>query len=147
MESGELLAHIAGRELKAPVHLIQHGETLFIGALGTGSILALDLTSTPLSGELKARVVIDGKLDAPSGFAVGPTAIFTLPSERSSECDGFRPTGRKKGRSLMTFRTCQSSSSMFPEKSQCALCRLLTTSGSGECSQQSSRTIPFATYT
>ena len=44
VQSGELMAHITGRELKAPVHLILHGETLYIGASGTGSILALDLT-------------------------------------------------------------------------------------------------------
>jgi integrase len=56
------VARIKGRALKAPVHLILHGETLYIGASGTGSILALDLTSTPPSGKLEARVVIDGKL-------------------------------------------------------------------------------------
>ena len=50
VQSGELMAHITGRALKAPVHLILHGETLYIGASGTGSILALDLTSTPPSG-------------------------------------------------------------------------------------------------
>ena len=72
VQSGQLMAHIAGRELEAPVHLIMHGETLYIGASGTGSILALELTSTPASGKLKARVVIDGKLDSPSGFAIGP---------------------------------------------------------------------------
>src|SRR6201987_4783387 len=72
VQSGELMARITGRELVAPVHLILHGETLYIGASGTGSILTLDLTSTPPSGEFKARIVIDGKLDAPSGFAIGP---------------------------------------------------------------------------
>ncbi len=54
VQSGELIARITGRELKAPVHLILHGETLYIGASGTGSILALDLKSMPLSDELKA---------------------------------------------------------------------------------------------
>jgi hypothetical protein len=118
VQSGELMAHIAGRVLQAPVHLILHGETLYIGAAGTGSILALDLTSTPPSGKLKARVVIDGGLDAPPASPSARTAIFTWPSGRSSGCGAFPPRGRKRGRSLMTFRTCRSSSSMFPEKSQ-----------------------------
>ena len=48
------MAHISGPELKAPVHLIRHGERLYIGASGTGSILALDLTSSLPSGNLKA---------------------------------------------------------------------------------------------
>jgi hypothetical protein len=91
VRTGELLAHVTGRELEAAVHLILHGETLYIGASGTGSILALDLTMPP-SGELKARVVIEKKLDAPSGFAIAPTAIFTWPSGRSSGCDAFPPT-------------------------------------------------------
>lgn len=71
--SGELVAGIRGRALEAPVHLLLHGETRYIGAVGTGSILALDLTSTPPRGELKPRVVINGKLDASSGFGGGPT--------------------------------------------------------------------------
>ena len=67
VQSGALVAHIKQHALKAPVHLLLHGETLYIDASGTGSILALDLTSTPPSRKLKARVVIDGKLDTPSG--------------------------------------------------------------------------------
>jgi hypothetical protein len=50
------MVRVKGRELEAPVHLILHGETLYIGASGTGSILALDLTSTPPRGKLKALV-------------------------------------------------------------------------------------------
>ena len=50
VQSGELMARITGRVRSAAlrVHLILHGETLYIGAAsGTGSIPALDLTSTP----------------------------------------------------------------------------------------------------
>ena len=68
VQSGALMAHITGPALQAPVHLILHGETLYIGASGTGSILALDLTSTPPSGKLKARVARIA--DAPSGFVL-----------------------------------------------------------------------------
>ncbi len=97
VQSGELMAHVAGHELEAPVHLILHGETLYIGASGTGSILALDLTSTPPSGKLKARVVIDGKLDAPSGFAVGPDGDLYVAERKKQRVRRFSSKGEKKG--------------------------------------------------
>ena len=97
MESGELLAHITGGTLEAPVHLVLHGEKLFIGASGTGSILALDLTPTPPSGELRARVVIDGKLDAPSGFAVGPDGDLYVAERKKQRVRRFSSEGKKKG--------------------------------------------------
>ena len=96
VQSGELMARITGPELVAPVHLILHGETLYIGASGTGSILALDL-STPLSGELKARVVIDGKLDTPSGFAIGPDGDLYVAERKKQRVRRFSPEGKKKG--------------------------------------------------
>jgi sugar lactone lactonase YvrE len=97
VQSGELMAHITGRALGAPVHLILHGETLYIGASGTGSILALELTSTPPSGKLKARVVIDGKLDAPSGFAVGPDGDLYVAERKKQRVRRFSSKGKKKG--------------------------------------------------
>jgi DNA-binding beta-propeller fold protein YncE len=97
VQSGELIAHITGRALEAPVHLILHGETLYIGASSTGSILALDLTSTPPSGKLKARVVIDGKLDSPSGFAVGPDGDLYVAERKKQRVRRFSSSGEKKG--------------------------------------------------
>jgi hypothetical protein len=97
VQSGELLARITGRQLKAPVHLILHGETLYIGASGSGSILALDLTSTPPKGELEARVVIDGKLDAPSGFAVGPDGHLYVAERKKQRVRRFYSDGKKEG--------------------------------------------------
>jgi hypothetical protein len=96
VQSGELLAHITGQMLKAPVHLVLHGETLYIGASGTGSILTQDL-STPPSGELKARVVIDGKLEAPSGFAVGPDGDLYVAERKKLRVRRFSSDGKKKG--------------------------------------------------
>ena len=96
VQSGELLAHITGRTLKAPVHLVLHGETLYIGASGAGSILALDL-STPPSGELKARVVIDGKLDTPSGVGVGPDGDLYVAERKKLRVRRFSSDGKKKG--------------------------------------------------
>ena len=97
VRSGELMARVTGRELKAPVHLILHGETLYIGASGTGSILALDLTSTPPKGEIKARVVIDGKLDSPSGFAVGPDGDLYVAERKKQRVRRFSTKGKKMG--------------------------------------------------
>ena len=39
------MAHITGRELEAPVHLVLHGKKHLHRRLGTGSILVPDLTS------------------------------------------------------------------------------------------------------
>ena len=125
VQFGELWAHITGQMLKAPVHLVLHGETLYIGASGTGSILTLDL-STPPSGELKARVVIEGKLEAPSGFAVGPDGDLYVAERKRLRVRRFSSDGRKRGRSLITFRTCRSSWSMFPERPHRALGHRLT---------------------
>ena len=79
------------------MHLILHEETLYIGASGTGSILALDLTSAPPSGKLKARVVIDGKLDAPSGFAIGPDGDLYVAERKKQRVRRFSSEGKKKG--------------------------------------------------
>jgi hypothetical protein len=98
VQSGELMARITGPELKAPVHLILHGDSLYIGASGTGSILALDLKSTPPSGEFKAsRVIIDRKLDAPSGFAVGPDGDLYVAERKKQRVRRFSSDGKKKG--------------------------------------------------
>jgi len=97
VQSGELMARITGRPLKAPVHLILHGETLYIGASGSGSILALDLKSTPPKGELEARVVIDGKLDAPSGFAIGPDGDLYVAERKKQRVRRFSSDGKKEG--------------------------------------------------
>ena len=97
VQSGELMARITGRALKAPVHLILHGETLYIGASGSGSILALDLTSTPPKGDFEAHAVIDGKLDAPSGFAVGPDGDFYVAERKKQRVRRFSSDGKKEG--------------------------------------------------
>ena len=97
LRSGELMAHIEERSLVAPVHLILHGETLYIGASGTGSILAVDLSSTPPSGKLKARIVIDGKLDSPSGFAIGPDGDLYVAERKKQRVRRFSAKGKKKG--------------------------------------------------
>ncbi len=97
MKSGRLLAHIKGKELSKPVHLILHGETLYIGAAGTGSILAYDILKAAPSGKLKARVVIDGKLKAPSGFAIGPDGDLYVAERFEQRVRRFSVKGKKKG--------------------------------------------------
>ena len=42
-ELQRLVAHIREKKPAKPVHLVLHGETLYIGAAGTGSILAFDI--------------------------------------------------------------------------------------------------------
>ncbi len=97
VESGELMARVTERALKAPVHLILHGETLYMGASGSGSILALDLKFTPPKGELAARVVIDGKLDSPSGFAIGPDGDLYVAERKKQRVRRFSSKGKKEG--------------------------------------------------
>jgi hypothetical protein len=70
IKSGALVAHIKGRALKKPVHLLLHGDALYIGATGSGSILACELPVGAPRGKLKASVVIDEGLDSPSGLRI-----------------------------------------------------------------------------
>jgi hypothetical protein len=79
------------------VHLILHGETLYIGAAGSGSILAYDIPQEPPSGKLKARVVIDGRLKAPSGFAIGPEGDLYVAERFDQRVRRFSIKGEKKG--------------------------------------------------
>jgi DNA-binding beta-propeller fold protein YncE len=95
--SGRLAARISGKHMNKPVHLILHGETLYIGASGSGSILACDLSGAAPSGEIDARVVIDGKLDAPSGFAIGPDGDFYVAERLKQRVRRFSASGKKKG--------------------------------------------------
>jgi len=97
IKSGRLLAHIKGKKLSKPVHLILHGETLYIGAAGTGSILAYDISKGAPRGKLKARVVIDGKLKAPSGFAIGPDGDLYVAERFEQRVRRFSVKGKKKG--------------------------------------------------
>ncbi len=95
--SGRLVARIRGKKLTKPVHLILHDDTLFIGAAGTGSILAYDIPEKAPSGRLKPRVVIDGKLNAPSGFAVGPDGDIYVAERLKQRVRRFSAKGKKKG--------------------------------------------------
>ena len=97
VKSGRLVARIRGKKLMKPVHLIRHGDTLYIGAAGTGSILAFDLPTKAPRGRLKARAVIDGKLKAPSGFAIGPDGDFYVAERLTQRVRRFSPKGKKKG--------------------------------------------------
>jgi hypothetical protein len=94
--SGRLVARIAGKNLTKPVHLILHESTLYIGAAGTGSILAFDIPAKAPKGKLKASAVIDGKLDAPSGFAVGPDGDFYVAERLKQRVLRFSAKGKKK---------------------------------------------------
>jgi hypothetical protein len=97
IKSGQLVAHIKGKKLTKPVHLILQGETLYIGASGSGSILAYDIPKTVPRGKLKARVVIDGRLKAPSGFAIGPDGDLYVAERFDQRVRRFSIKGKKKG--------------------------------------------------
>jgi len=84
-------------KLTKPVHLILHENTLYIGAAGTGSILAFDIPAKGPRGKLKARTVIDGKLKAPSGFAIGPDGDLYVAERFSQRVRRFSAKGKKKG--------------------------------------------------
>ncbi len=97
MATGRLVARIKGRKLTKPVHLLLHGETLYIGAAGTGSILAFDIAGKAPSGKLKAHAVIDGALKAPSGFEIGPDGDFYVGERFNQRVRRFSAKGKKKG--------------------------------------------------
>jgi 6-phosphogluconolactonase (cycloisomerase 2 family) len=97
IQSGRLVAYIKGKKLTKPVHIFLHGKTLYIVAAGTGSILAYDIPELAPSGKLKARVVIDGKLKAPSGFAIGPDGDLYVAERFDQRVRRFSVKGKKKG--------------------------------------------------
>jgi sugar lactone lactonase YvrE len=96
VKTGRLVARIKGRRLTKPVHLILHGDTLYIGAAGTGSILAFDIPAKARQGKLKARTIIDGKLYAPSGFAIGRDGDFHVAERLKQRVQRFSAKGKKK---------------------------------------------------
>jgi hypothetical protein len=96
VKSGRFVAQIKGKKLRKPVHLILHSETLFIGAAGTGSILAYDIPKRAPRGKLKARTVIDGKLHAPSGFAIGPKGDLYVAERIHQRVRRFSIKGKEK---------------------------------------------------
>jgi DNA-binding beta-propeller fold protein YncE len=97
LTTGRLVARIKGEKLAKPVHLILHDDTLYIGAAGTGSILAYDIPKEPPRGKLKPRTVIDAKLKAPSGFAIGPDGDLYVAERFEQRVRRFSLKGKKKG--------------------------------------------------
>ena len=97
LATGLLLAHISGRRLRKPVHLFLHDDTLYIGAAGTGSILAYRIPDETPSGRVKAKVVIDGKLSAPSGFAIASDGDIYVAERFEQRVRRFTSRGRKIG--------------------------------------------------
>ncbi|MBK8890283.1 MAG: hypothetical protein IPN75_07665 [Dechloromonas sp.] len=96
VKTGRLVARIKGRRLTKPVHLILHSDTLYIGAAGTGSILAFDIPAKAPQGKLKARTIIDRRLKAPSGFAIGPDGDFYVAEQLKQRVQRFSAKGQKK---------------------------------------------------
>ena len=97
VKTGRLVARIKGKKLAKPVHLVLYGDTLYIGAAGTGSILAYDIQKRAPHGKLKPRTVIDGKLKAPSGFAIGPDGDLYVAERFKQRIRRFSIKGKKKG--------------------------------------------------
>ena len=85
--SGRLVARIKGAKLRKPVHLILKGETLYIGAAGSGSILAFEIPDASPRGKLKAL----------SGFAVGPDGDFYVAERLHQRVRRFSAKGKKRG--------------------------------------------------
>ena len=78
--SGRLVARIEGKKLTKPVHLILHGGTLYIGAAGTGSILAFDIPEKrPAAGSRRAPSSTASSRRRPASRSAR-TAISTSPS-------------------------------------------------------------------
>ena len=86
IKSGRLVAHIKGKKLTKPVHLILHGETLYIGSAGTGSILAYDI---PKSGPARQAQGARGNRRE----AQGPVRLCDRPGRRSLRCRTVRSEG------------------------------------------------------
>ena len=95
--SGRLVARIKGSKLAKPVHLVLHGDTLYIGAAGTGSILAYDIPRRlRAASSRRARSSTASSRPRPASRSAR-TAISTSPSGWSSACGAFPLKGKKKG--------------------------------------------------
>ena len=97
LKSGRLEAYIQGEEIQKPVHLLLHDETLYIGAAGSGSIVAYDMMDEEPRGELGGRAIVDGKLHAPSGFAIAPDGDLYVAERRKRCVRRFSMQGTEKG--------------------------------------------------
>jgi len=97
LPSGRLVARIKGKELRRPVHLVLHGDILYIGAAGTGSVLAFDIPMEAPRGKLKARVVVDRELRAPSGIAIGPEGDLYVAERKRARILRFSIKGKRRG--------------------------------------------------
>lgn len=93
--SGQLVARIEGKKLTKPVHLILHGETLYIGAAGAGSILAFDVPRRRRAAKSRRVRSSTASSRLPPASRSAPTAIFTSPSVSSSACDASPRRGRR----------------------------------------------------
>ena len=98
LKSGRLQALIQDAKLRKPVHLLLRDETLYIGAAGSSSILAYDIPEEAPHGGQAARVVVDGKIDAPSGFAIGPEGDLYVAERRKRHVLRFSLQGAERGR-------------------------------------------------
>ena len=97
LSSGRLQAFIRGEAITKPVHLLLRGETLYIGAAGSGSIVAYDITDQKPHGELGSRLIVDGKLHAPSGIAIAPDGDLYVAERRKRRVRRFSLQGEDKG--------------------------------------------------
>jgi sugar lactone lactonase YvrE len=97
LKTGRFVARIKAKNLAKPVHLVLRGDTLYIGAAGTGSILAYDIPKEAPHGKLKPRTVIDAKLKAPSGFAIGADGDLYVAERFDQRVRRFSLEGKKKG--------------------------------------------------
>jgi hypothetical protein len=109
LKTGRLVARIHGKKLAKPVHLLLHGDTLYIGSAGTAA-------SLPTTFPKRLRAASSSR--APSSTASSKlrqalpsarTAILTWPNVSISGSDAFPSRERTRGRSSKDCRTFRSS--------------------------------------
>jgi len=97
LNSGRLQAYIQGEEIQKPVHVLLRDGTLYIGAAGSGNIVAYDISEKGPHGELGGRVIVDGKVHSPSGFTIGPDGDLYVAERRKRRVRRFSIEGEDKG--------------------------------------------------
>ena len=97
IESGALFGLIEGSNLKAPVHLLENDDILYIGSTGTNSVVRFDLSNGAPMGTVAPTTFIDGDVEHVSGLAFDGDGDFYAAQRKAKKITKFSSKGKIDG--------------------------------------------------